>query len=95
MKSNGRRRRLGWFWPVLAAIVLYFLSVLVSQQMHLNQVGQSQAIAENRLSAAQQENARLKQEISDLHDLAHIERIAREELGMTKQGELPYSAARK
>lgn len=95
MSAKGKKRRLGWFWPVLAAIVLYFLSVLISQQMHLNQVGQSQAIAEKRLDAAQQENVRLKQEIADLHDLTYIERIAREELGMTKRGELPYSAARK
>ncbi len=63
--------------------------------MHLNQVGQSQLTAERRLENAQRENERLKQEVDSLNDLSYIERIAREELGLTKKGELPYSTAKK
>ena len=95
MRTSGKKKRgFDWFWIVLAVVIVYFSSVLVSQQMHLNQVSKSQAVADKRLSVAEQENARLKQEGADLNDLSHIERIAREELGMTKRGELPYSAAK-
>ena len=94
---EGKRGRRGfsWFWLLLVVIVLYFSSILISQQIHLNQVGQSQLAAERRLEIAQHENERLKQEVADLNDLSYIERIAREELGLTKHGELPYSAGRK
>jgi len=94
-EKKGNRRNFRWFWLLLAVIIVYFSSVLISQQMHLNQVGQSQLAAERRLDLAQRENERLKQEIAALNDLSYIERIAREELGLTKHGELPYSVGRK
>ncbi len=87
--------KFSWFWITFAVIVVYFTSVIISQQMHLNQVGQSQLAAERRLEVAQRENERLKQEVADLNDLSYIERIAREELGLTKRGELPYNAGKK
>ncbi len=95
--KGAKRLKVGfsWFWLLFAFIILYFSSVLISQQMHLNQVGQNQLAAERRLEVAQRENERLKQEVADLNDLSHIERIAREELGLTKRGELPYSAGKK
>ncbi len=89
------RKNFSLFWVLLLVIVVYFSSVLISQQMHLNQVGQSQLTAERRLEAAQRENERLKQELESLNDLSYIERIARDELGLTKKGELPYSTAKK
>ena len=89
------KRSFSWFWLLLVVIVVYFSSILISQQMHLNQVGQSQLAAERRLELARRENERLKKEVADLNDLSYIERIAREELGLTKQGELPYSAGKK
>ncbi len=89
------RKNFSLFWVLLLVIVVYFSSVLISQQMHLNQVGQSQLTAERRLEAAQRENERLKQELESLNDLSYIERIARDELGLTKKGELPYTTAKK
>ena len=32
---------------------------------------------------------------ANLQDLSYVEKIAREELGMTRQGELPYTEAGK
>ena len=63
--------------------------------MHLGQLAENQAAAEARHSAAQEENEELKQEKAALSDPAYIEKIAREELGMTRHGELPYTTARK
>ena len=94
-ETKKQKRSFSWFWLLLVVIILYFSSILISQQMHLNQVGQSQLAAERRLEFAQRENERLKQEVADLNDLSYIERIAREELGLTKHGELPYSAGKK
>ena len=54
-----------------------------------------QEAADARLAAAEAENAALKQEKADLQDPAYVEKIAREELGMTRHGELPYTDAGK
>ena len=95
MEGRKRKRRFDFFVPLMANIIGYFAFVLVSQQVHLGQLAENQAAAEARLSAAQEENEALKQEKAALSDPAYIEKIAREELGMTRHGELPYTTARK
>lgn len=95
MKNKGKRRHFSWFSIILLGIIIYFGSILVSQRVYLNQVADEQSAAEQRLAAAKEENAKLLQEKDNLNDLSYIEKIAREELGMTRQGELPYSTGRK
>ena len=73
-------------------VIVYFSSILFSQQGHLHQLEQDQAAAEARLAAAQQENEQLRQEKENLGKLDYIEKLAREELGMTRHDELPYSS---
>lgn len=92
---NNRKRpkkyRVSWFFLLLVIIVGYFVSILISQQVYLSQVSRDQAAAEARLQAAQKENEALRQEKEKLNELGYIEKIAREELGMTRTGELPYT----
>ena len=94
MEGRKRKRRFDFFVPLMAIIIGYFAFVLVSQQVHLGQLAENQAAAEARLSAAQEENEALKQEKAALSDPAYIEKIAREELGMSRHAELPYTTAR-
>ena len=47
-----------------------------------------------RLEEARARNAELKKERDSLSDAAYIEKVARESLGMTRQGEVPYISAR-
>ena len=93
-RRKPQKRRFSWFVVIMAGIVVYFSSIIISQQIYLNQVGHDQVAAEARLAAAQKENEALRQEREKLDDPGYIERIAREELGMTRQGELPYSTGR-
>ena len=44
------------------------------------------------LSRTEIENEQLRQEKENLGKLDYIEKLAREELGMTRRDELPYSA---
>ena len=89
-----KKRRFSWFFILMVGSVVYFSSILISQQLYLRQVGQDQAAAESRLAAAQKENEALRQEKEKLNELGYIEKIAREELGMTRAGELPYTTGR-
>ena len=93
MRRKRGKRHINWFAVLLSVIILYFASIIVEQQMYLRAVADDRQAAEARLSAAQQENEALKREKEQLGDPACIERIAREELGMTRHGELPYSSS--
>lgn len=94
-KSEQEKKGFNWFILIAAIIVLYFSSVLISQQFYLNQVGRDQATADFRLREAEKINADLQAEKERLNDPEEIERIAREELGMTRAGEIPYSTIKK
>ena len=97
MKKSWKEKRhtFNWFRLLIVALLLYFFMDVVHQQMQLNQIGADQAAAAVRLQEAEKENEALKQERDSLSDPDNIEKIAREELGMTKPGELPYSRGKK
>lgn len=89
-----KRKGFNWFALLMFVVVAYFGTVLVSQQLHLSHVNENQRIADKRLAAARAENERLQKQFDELQDLEHIEKIAREDLGLAKDGEMPYQLAR-
>lgn len=89
-----KRKGFNWFALFMFVVLAYFGTVLVSQQVHLAHVGESQHLADKRLERAQAENAKLRKEYESLQDLDNIERLAREDLGLAKNGELPYQISR-
>ena len=95
MKARRERREINWFALIMLAIIVYFASILISQQVYLSQAADEYASAKARREAAEKENAALKEEARQLNELGYIEKIAREELGMTRAGELPYSTGHK
>lgn len=93
---NARKKReINWFALIMLAVIVYFSSILISQQVYLSQAADDYASAKARLEAAEKENAALKEEARQLNELSYIEKVAREELGMTRAGELPYSVGHK
>ena len=98
MGSEGVRqakRSFNWFAVLLLFIVLYFSYTAIQQYLQLKAISQEQAAVEARLSQAQKVNEGLLQEKNNLGKIDYIEKIAREELGMTKQGEMPYISSKK
>ena len=89
-----RRSSFSWFVLLMFAMVIYFSTVLISQQVHLSHVSESQRIADKRLEKAKETNEKLRKELADLQDINNIEKLAREELGFTKEGEMPYQSTR-
>ena len=88
-----QRKGINWFFVLMFVVVAYFSTVLVSQQVHLSHVSESKRIADKRLEAAKEENAKLRKQFDELQDLNNIERLAREDLGLAKDGEMPYQPA--
>lgn len=89
-----KRKNFNWFALVMFAMIAYFSTVLISQQVHLAHVNESQRIADKRLEKAKAMNEKLRKELAELQDIKTIERLAREDLGLAKEGELPYQASR-
>lgn len=89
-----KRSGFNWFALVMFAMIAYFSTVLISQQVHLSHVSESQRIADKRLEKAKATNEKLRRELAELQDIDNIERLAREDLGLAKNGEMPYQATR-
>ena len=89
-----KRKGLSWFAIMMFIVVAYFGTVLTSQQLHLSHVAENQHVADKKLAAAQTENEKLRKQYEELQSLDNIEKIAREDLGLAKDGELPYQPAR-
>ena len=92
-KKTSRRPR--WFVITVLLILGYFGSMIVSQGLYISNVHEDQMLATERHTAAQAENDRLRAEKARLGELAYIEKLAREELGMTGEGELPYAPGKR
>lgn len=88
------KKGFNWFALIMFVVVAYFATVLISQQAHLSHISESQHIADKRLETAKSENEKLRKQLDELQDLSNIERLAREDLGLAKDGELPYQPAR-
>ena len=89
-----KRNGFNWFALVMFAMIAYFSTVLISQQVHLAHVNESQRIADKRLERAKATNEKLRKELAALQDINNIERLAREDLGLAKEGEMPYQSTR-
>ena len=87
-----QRKSFNWFALIMLAMIAYFSTVLISQQVHLSHVSESQRIADKRLEKAKATNEKLRKELAELQDINNIEKLAREDLGLAKEGEMPYQA---
>ncbi|MBQ6298475.1 MAG: cell division protein FtsL [Selenomonadaceae bacterium] len=89
-----KRKGFNWFALLMFAMIAYFSTVLISQQVHLAHVSESQRIADKRLEKAKATNEKLRRELAALQDINNIEKLAREDLGLAREGEMPYQATR-
>lgn len=71
-------------------VIAYLGFIIVKQEIYLTELNQKTAITQTRLDKAKQINDNLKEEKANLEKRDYIEKVAREELGMTKPGEVPY-----
>lgn len=85
-----RKYRLNWFRVVMIAIILYTVYVCVNQQLQYAAISREMEATRTQLEQLQQTNEAMNQEKQKLSTPAHVEKLAREELGLVKPGEIPY-----
>lgn len=94
--ADNEPRRMRW-WP-LAVVAFIFVFALFGDRgiLHLFRLKQQEAMLQEQLSQVETVNNGLRQEIASLSaDRRHLERLAREQLGMVRQDELVFQFASK
>lgn len=82
------------FWLILMAVlVLVFASMYVSQNGYLAQQAEQIAQLQQQQDDATNENAELERKISFAKTDEYVERVARDELGLLKPGEVRFVAS--
>lgn len=89
-----RKWKFGWFHVLLLGVFFYFGYLGYVQQIQMNEIADEQAQVKTRLEAVKADNVKLQAEKARLSQEAYVEKIAREELGLVKPGEMPYVSAR-
>jgi len=90
LQTNGKLARTYWF-PVVAVLIIgYTLIMLVSQTVTIYTADSEHEEVLKKIEEEKTVQQRLHDECERLQDRGHIEQIAREELGLVKEGEIPF-----
>jgi cell division protein FtsB len=95
MQQPRRTYRMRWFRLTVLLIVGYSMYVLVNQQLEINAVKRETEATRSRMEQMKQLNQSYVDEKVRLTTPAYVEKLAREELGLAKPGEIPYIPAGK
>jgi cell division protein FtsL len=82
-----KRKRSKMMIFLSAAVALYFVYMMADQQAIINRYNQDFARLEQKIEEEEQRNSHLKREKEMLNSDEYIEKVAREKLGMVKEGE--------
>ena len=86
-----RRKHKLWLGVCVAAFVLgYFAVTYVRQELRMNSLDEENAALEAQLDLLKLQQATLEGDLENRSSDAYIERVAREELGFVKKGEIKF-----
>ena len=85
-----RRYRVRWFRVLTLLAAAYFVYLAVGQQFELYTIQRETYSLKSRISELEQSNKAMTDEKKMLASPAYVEKIAREQLGLVKPGEVPY-----
>ena len=85
-----RRHKIKWFNVILFVVLGYFSYVCVQQQVEISKIHSEMKTTTVQLEQVNQHNEALREERERLSTPAYVEKLAREELGLVKPGEVPY-----
>lgn len=75
---------------VFACILVYLLAMFAIQEVRLHRLRGQVGALKQRIAVVRQQNEALKERAELLRTPDFVERVAREELGLVKPGEIPY-----
>ena len=85
-----KRKKLSLTWGVIAALTLYLLALTVKQQIVAWELEKELKSIQREVQAEAVRRDQLRKQVEQLNSLDYIEKSAREELGLLREGETPY-----
>lgn len=85
-----RKYRIRWIRVLVLLTAAYFIFLAVGQQFELYTIQRETYSLRGRIAELEQSNKALADEKTKLSSPAYVEKIARDELGLVKPGEVPY-----
>ena len=83
------------FFIAVSAFVIYFIFVMISQQLIINRKNKEIDALEEKITATTQQTEKLEQELENLNDPEYLEQVARERLGLVRPNERVFIDANK
>ncbi len=84
------KRRLNVKKFAIFLLACYVIFTLVSQQIQIMKLRSQIEEVRDEIESKKETRKALKEEIEKMNDMEYIERLAREELGMVRPGEITY-----
>ena len=85
-----KRFRVNWLNLALLLLSVYFCFLVIDRYMELSAVRKETAVIKQQLEQAKAINQELLSEKERLRTPSYVEKLAREQLGLVKPGEVPY-----
>ena len=85
-----RKYRVRWLRVLILLAAAYFVFLAVGQQFELYTIQKETLSLKDRINELEHANKALADEKGKLNSPAYVEKIAREQLGLVKPGEVPY-----
>ena len=85
-----RKYRVRWLRVLILLAAAYFVFLAVGQQFELYTIQRETLSLKDRINELEHANKSLADEKGKLNSPAYVEKIAREQLGLVKPGEVPY-----
>ncbi|AJQ29290.1 FtsB family cell division protein [Pelosinus fermentans] len=90
-----QKYRVKWFKLFLFVLCSYFIYLTVGQQSQLSSIRRESQATRMQLQQLREANTALQEERKALHDPKYVEKLAREEQGLVKPGEIPFISVEK
>ncbi len=90
MGKSRKVKKINWTRLFVSIFIIYALITIANQQYSIYKLNKVKAEVLKNIEASKVENERLKDMIKNASDEKHLERMAREQLGLIKPGETVY-----
>lgn len=95
MDEKRKAFRISWFAVILILIIIYTLYMLLTQAVRLHAIEAEHDAVTQKIEEETAIQQKLQAECEQLTDRAYIEQVARDELGLVKEGEVPFISREK
>lgn len=95
LEAKKKSFRWGWFPIAVGAIAIYTVYMMVMQAVRLDAIEDEHETVTQKIEEETVMQQKLQAECEQLTDRAYIEQVARDELGLVKEGEIPFISREK